>query len=80
MNYYVNLCPPGCDDVENLNIDVPSQYMDDVLILARDLAYEKNITLRKAISELFKESYKTLMEKSYERKNRKTTKRRGRNL
>jgi len=80
MNYYVNLCPPGCDDTENLNLDVPSQYIFDILFLARDLAYEKNISLRKAIGELFKESYKTLMEKSYERKNRKVGKRRGRNF
>lgn len=79
MNYYVNLCPPETDDVENLNIDVPSRYMDEILILARDLADERNIDLRKAISELFKQSYKTLMEKSYERKNRKNAKWGGRN-
>jgi len=45
MNYYVNLCPPETDDVENLNIDVPSRYMDEILILARDLADERNIDL-----------------------------------
>lgn len=79
MNYYVNLCPPEIDDVENLNIDVPSRYMDEILSLAKDLADERNIELRKAISELFRQSYKTLMEKSYERKNRKNAKWRGRN-
>ena len=36
------------------------------------------IELRKAIGELFRQSYKTLMEKSYERKNRKNAKWRGR--
>jgi hypothetical protein len=75
MNHYINLCPPQCEDIENLNIDIPSHYMDEILILARDLADERNINLRKAVGELFRESYKTLMEKSYERKNRKTAKR-----
>ena len=78
MNHYINLCPPECEDIENLNIDIPSHYMDGVLDLARELSYEKNITLRKSMSELFKESFKTLMEKSYERKNRKAAKRGGR--
>lgn len=78
MNHYINLCPPECEDVENLNLDIPSHYMDDILFLARDLADQKNIHIRKALGELFKESYKTLMEKSYERKNRKNAKRGGR--
>ena len=52
--------------------------MDEVLSLAKDLAEERNIELRKAIGELFRQSYKTLMEKSYERKNRKNAKWRGR--
>ena len=66
MNHYINLCPPECEDIENLNMDIPSHYMDDILFLARDLADQKNIHVRKALGELFKQSYKTLMEKSYE--------------
>lgn len=78
MNYYINLCPTDCDDIENLNLDIPSQHMDPILELARELSYEKNIALQKSVSELFKQSFKILMEKSYERKNRKVAKRRGR--
>lgn len=78
MNHYLNLCPPECEDVENLNLDIPSHYMEEILVLARELSYEKNIALRRSVKELFNQSFKILMEKSYERKNRKTAKWGGR--
>jgi len=75
MNHYVNLCPPYCETSDTLTVDIPTEYMDDFLRLVYALADEQNVTPRKAFGEMVKYTYYNLMEKTYERKNRKNAKR-----
>lgn len=78
MNMYVNLCPPQTEKSETLTVDVPVREMDAFMQYVHILADEKNISARRAFTDMVKYTYEYLMEKDYA-KNRKNAKRRGRN-
>ena len=75
MNYYVNCTPRNCNEYESVTLDVPTENAEEVLYYARLLSEEKNISARKAMSEIVKEVYDKLITKNYDRKNRKNRKR-----
>lgn len=79
MNMYVNLCPPYTETSETLTLDIPPHEMDILLQYVHVLADEKNISARRAFSDMVRYTFDQLMEKDYDRKNRKNGKRRGRN-
>jgi|TARA_B000000565_G_scaffold173706_1_gene131549 hypothetical protein len=79
MNMYVNLCPAYTEKTETLTLDVPPDQMDTFMQYVHVLAEEKNISARRAFTDMVQGTYEKLMEKDYERKNRKNAKRRGRN-
>lgn len=79
MNMYVNLCPAYTEKSETLTLDVPPDQMDTFMQYVHVLAEEKNISARRAFQDMVQGTYEQLMEKDYERKNRKNAKRRGRN-
>ena len=79
MNMYVNLCPAYTEKAETLTLDVPPDQMDTFMQYVHVLAEEKNISARRAFTDMVQGTYEKLMEKDYERKNRKNAKRRGRN-
>jgi len=64
---------------ETLTLDVPPDQMDMFMQYVHVIAEEKNITARRAFLDMVQGTYEQLMEKDYERKNRKNAKRRGRN-
>ena len=53
--------------------------MDIFMQYVHVLADQKNVSARKAFTDMVKSTYDQLMEKDYDRKNRKNVKRRGRN-
>ncbi len=79
MNMYVNLCPAYTEKSETLTLDVPPDLMDSLMQYVHVLSEEKNISSRRAFQDMVQGTYEQLMEKDYERKNRKNAKRRGRN-
>ena len=79
MNMYVNLCPAYTEKTETLTLDVPPDQMDTFMQYVHVLAEEKNISARRAFTDMVQGTYEKLMEKDYERKNRKNAERRGRN-
>lgn len=79
MNMYVNLCPPYTEKSETLTLDIPPEEMDIFMQYVHVLADQKNVSARKAFTDMVKSTYDQLMEKDYDRKNRKNVKRRGRN-
>ena len=79
MNMYVNLCTAYAEKSETLTLDVPPDQMDTFMQYVHVLAEEKNISARRAFQDMVQGTYEQLMEKDYDRKNRKTAKRRGRN-
>lgn len=79
MNMYVNLCPPYTEKSETVTLDIPPEEMDVFMQYVHILAEEKNISARKAFTDMVKYTYDQLMDKDYDRKNRKNGKRRGRN-
>lgn len=79
MNMYVNLCPAYTEKSETLTLDVPPDQMDTFMQYVHVIAEEKNISARRAFLDMVQGTYEKLMEKDYERKNRKNAKRRGRN-
>ena len=79
MNYYVNCTPRTCEEYESVTLDIPTEYIEEVLQLARTLADERNSNARKAFSDIVRQSYQQLIERNYERQNRKNGQRRGRN-
>jgi hypothetical protein len=80
MNMYVNLCSKTyAEKSETLTLDVPPDLMDSFMQYVHVLADEKNISARRAFQDMVQGTYEQLMEKDYERKNRKNAKRRGRN-
>lgn len=79
MNMYVNLCPAYTEKTETLTLDVPPDQMETFMQYVHVLADEKNISARRAFTDMVQGTYEKLMEKDYERKNRKNAKRRGRN-
>ena len=60
---------------ENINIDVPTSDVEDFLYYVRLLADERNISSRRAFGELVKGVYQQLMEKEYDRQDRKSRQR-----
>lgn len=79
MNMYVNLCPPYTEKSETVTLDIPPEEMDMFMQYVHILAEEKNVSARKAFTDMVKYTYDQLMDKDYDRKNRKNGKRRGRN-
>lgn len=79
MNMYVNLCPPYTEKSETLTLDIPPEEMDMFMQYVHVLADQKNVSARKVFADMVKSTYDQLMEKDYDRKNRKNVKRRGRN-
>jgi len=79
MNMYVNLCPPYTEKSETVTLDIPPEEMDMFMQYVHILAEEKNLSARKAFTDMVKYTYDQLMDKDYDRKNRKNGKRRGRN-
>jgi hypothetical protein len=75
MNYYVNCTPKNCQEYESVTLDVPTEDAETILYYARVLADEKNITARKALGDIVRDVYEKLLEKNYDRKNRKNRKR-----
>tara|TARA_B100001741_G_scaffold217503_1_gene180278 strand:+ start:206 stop:448 length:243 start_codon:yes stop_codon:yes gene_type:complete len=78
MNHYFNCVPRHTKEFESITLDVPKENVEEVLYLARTLADEKNITARRSFGEIVRGVYYHLMDKNYDRKNRKTSQRRGR--
>ena len=79
MNMYVNLCPAYTEKSETLTVDVPTDQMDDFMQMVHILSVEKNISARRAFTDMVRYTFDNLMEKEYDRKSRKNAKRRGRN-
>ena len=79
MNMYVNLCPKYRENSETLTVDVPTEYMDQLMQYVHVLADERNQNASKAFVDIVRYSFNTLMEKENDRKSRKNGQRRGRN-
>ncbi len=77
MNHYVNCAPRGSDDYESITLDVPTKNVEEVLHLARTLADEHNVDVRRAFSDIVRGVYHNLTE-NYDSKNRKNDQRRRR--
>jgi hypothetical protein len=76
MQFYYNLNPPGYEGESDLvTLEAPTEVMDVLFTYAKEISDAKNIHHNKAVRDLIQQSVKTLMEKNYERKNRKTKKR-----
>ena len=75
MNHYVNCTPRHIKDKENVNMDIPTQDVEDFLYYVRLLADERNISSRRAFGELVRGVYQQLMEKEYDRQDRKSRQR-----
>ncbi len=78
MNMYVNLCPAYTEKSETLTLDIPPEQMDQFMQYVHILSEEKNISARRAFTDMVKSTYDQLMEKDYGSKGRKNAKRRGR--
>ena len=78
MNMYVNLCPKYTENSETVTVDVPTEYVDQLMQMVHILADERNQTARKALVDIVRYSFNTLMEKEYDRKSRKNGQRRRR--
>ena len=76
MNFYLNLKPNNYGgESDLLTVDVPSGYTEELLKHVRPLAEEKNVPETKILKDIIKQSINEIQRRSYERKNRKTTKR-----
>jgi uncharacterized protein YaaR (DUF327 family) len=77
MQFYYNLNPSGYEGESDLvTIEAPAHVMDILFEYCKQITETKNIHQDKAIKELIKESVNIILEKNYERKNRKVKKRR----
>ena len=56
-------------------MDIPTQDVEDFLYYVRLLADERNISSRRAFGELVRGVYQQLMEKEYDRQDRKSRQR-----
>ncbi len=56
-------------------MDIPTQDVEDFLYYVRLLADERNISSRRAFGEMVKGVYQQLMEKEYDRQDRKSRQR-----
>ena len=76
MNVYVNLKPNNYDgESDLLTVEVPASYTEELLRHVRPIAEQKNIDESKILKDIIKESILEIERRSYERKNRKNTKR-----
>jgi len=76
MNVYVNLKPNNYDgESDLLTVEVPASYTEELLRHVRPIAEQKNIDESKILKDIIKESVLEIERRSYERKNRKNTKR-----
>ena len=76
MNVYLNLKPNNHDgESDLLTVDVPSSYTEELLKHVRPIAEEKNVPESRILKDIIKQSINEIQRRSYERKNRKTTKR-----
>ena len=78
MNMYVNLCPKYTENSETVTMDVPTEYVDELMRYAHILTDERNQTARKALVDIVRYTFNTLMEKEHDRKSRKNGQRRRR--
>jgi len=78
MNMYVNLCPAYTEKSETLTLDIPPEQMELFMQYVHILSEEKNISARRAFTDMVKYSFDNLMGKDYGNKSRKNAKRRGR--
>ena len=76
MNVYVNLKPNNYDgESDLLTVEVPASYSEELLRYVRPIAEQKNIDESKILKDIIKQSVLEIERRSYERKNRKNTKR-----
>ena len=76
MNVYLNLKPNNYDgESDLLTVDLPSNYIDDIMKYVRPIAEEKSSTESKVLKDIFKQSIFEISRRENERKNRKNKKR-----
>ncbi len=76
MNIYLNLKPNNYDgESDLLTVDLPSNYIDDIMKYVRPIAEEKSSTESKVLKDIFKQSIFEISRRENERKNRKNKKR-----
>ena len=76
MNIYLNLKPNNYDgESDLLTLDLPQNYLDDIMRYVRPIAAQKETSDMKVLKELFKEAAFEISRRSNERKNRKNKKR-----
>ena len=76
MNIYLNLKPNNYDgESDLLTVDLPSNYIDDIMKYVRPIAEEKSSTESKVLKDIFKQSIFEINRRENERKNRKNKKR-----
>lgn len=76
MQFYYNLNPPGYDGESDLvTLEAPPEVMDILFTYAKEITDTKNIHANKAVKDIIQQSVKLIMEKKYDRKNRKIKKR-----
>ena len=57
MNIYLNLKPNNYDgESDLLTVDLPSNYIDDIMKYVRPIAEEKSSTESKVLKDIFKQS------------------------
>ena len=76
MNMYVNLCTGYTERNDTLTLDLPPEYVDELMQMVHTIADEKNVTARKAFVDMVRYTYYNLLEgEGYDHKNRKNAKR-----
>ena len=76
MNIYLNLKPNNYDgESDLLTLDLPQNYLDDIMRYVRPIAEQKETSDMKVLKELFREAAFEISRRSNERKNRKNKKR-----
>ena len=76
MNIYLNLKPNNYDgESDLLTLDLPQNYLDDIMRYVRPIAEQKETSDMKVLKELFKEAAFEISRRPNERKNRKNKKR-----
>mgnify|MGYP003115859775 CR=1 FL=1 len=76
MNIYLNLKPNNYDgESDLLTVDLPANYIDDIMKYVRPIAEEKSSTESKVLKDIFKQSIFEISRRENERKNRKNKKR-----
>jgi uncharacterized protein YaaR (DUF327 family) len=76
MQFYYNLNPPEYEGESDLvTLEVPAEMMDVLFTYSKEISNVKNIQQNKIVKEIIKESIKIILNKNYDRKNRKAKKR-----